>query len=96
MAQRPPLGENIRRPVAPDRLPPVDRDRAGRHIASVNKKPHKVGEAVAPYAAKKPAAKTAMPKPVELGMRQADDAAFHKVADKIFSERKELLRKLAQ
>ena len=48
----------------------------------MKKKPAKVEEAAAPYTAKKSG--------------KADDAAFQKVADKIFVERKELLRKLAQ
>jgi hypothetical protein len=61
----------------------------------VKRKPAKVGESVAPYAARKPG-KRGAPTPTEPGLRQVDDAAFQKVADKIFAERKELLRKLAQ
>jgi hypothetical protein len=59
----------------------------------VKKKPVRVEEPAPPYAAKKPAAKAV---PAQPSVRPADDAAFKKVADKIFLERKELLRKLAQ
>jgi hypothetical protein len=54
----------------------------------VKKKPTKVEESAAHYSAKKtnPAANTP----------EAADATFKKVTDKIFSERKELLHKLAQ
>ena len=65
------------------------------HIARVSKKPHKVEETAAPYAAKKPA-KADASAPARTGERPPDDAAFKKVADKIFIERKELLRKLAR
>ncbi len=54
-------------------------------------KPNKVDEPTAPYAAKATAGKGAgTPNP------KRSDAAFRKAADKIFAERKELLRKLAQ
>ena len=56
----------------------------------MKKKPSKVNEPQASYAAKKPGKTAPQPAP------QADDAAFQRVADKIFTERKELLRKLAQ
>lgn len=59
----------------------------------MSKKPSKVEESQSSYAAKKPA-KAAARAPKSTG--PADDAAFKKVADKIFSERKELLHKLAQ
>jgi hypothetical protein len=52
----------------------------------VKKKSAKVQEVAQPYIAK----------PADSGMRKKDGAAFQKVADKIFAERKELLRKLAQ
>ncbi|MBI2813240.1 MAG: hypothetical protein HYX71_03020 [Opitutae bacterium] len=58
----------------------------------MSKKPHKVEEAATPYTAKKPvqaALAPAQPRP-------SDDAAFQRVTEKIFAERKELLRKLAQ
>jgi len=59
----------------------------------VSKKPPKVGEASTPYAAKKPA--KAVISPIS-NPAPTDDAAFKRIADKIFTERKELLRKLAQ
>lgn len=58
----------------------------------MSKKPRKVGEAAADYAAKNVPNKPAAPEPE----RTSDDAAFKKVVDKIFAERKELLHKLAQ
>jgi hypothetical protein len=62
-------------------------------------KPRKVGEPSSTYTAKTPAKqapaapaqKTAAPQ-----VRDLDDATAQKLADKIFSERKDLLRKLAQ
>ena len=67
------------------------------HSAAVSKKPHKIEEPKAAYAAPKPAkAATASPKSTVPRGQMVDDAAFKKVADKIFSERKELLHKLAQ
>ena len=56
----------------------------------MSKKPSKVNEPQAPYAAKK-ATKT----PVS-GKSAPHDTEFRRIAGKIFSERKELLRKLAQ
>jgi hypothetical protein len=61
----------------------------------VKKKPAKVGESPVPYVAK-PITLRAAVKTAAVGARQVDDAAFQKVADKIFAERKELLHKLAQ
>ena len=66
------------------------------HFGRVSKKPLMVGEAAAPYATKKPAKRKSAPKGDEPDRRRADDAAFKQVADKVFFERKELLRKLAQ
>jgi hypothetical protein len=66
---------------------PVDNPPASAHRAAVSKKVYKVEEPQAPYAAK-PAAKAAS--------RAPTDPAFKRIADKIFAERKELLRKLAQ
>jgi hypothetical protein len=61
-------------------------------------KPGKVQEPAGTYTAKPPAKqpaasglKTASPQ-----VRDLDDATAQKLADKIFSERKDLLRKLAQ
>ncbi len=61
----------------------------------MSKKPDKVEETATPYVAKTPETKAAAPKPADV-VKQADDAAFNRVVDKIFTERKELLRKLAQ
>ena len=62
----------------------------------MKKKPAKVAEPKAAYGAKKPATPAAAPKSAGAGSRETDDATFKKVTDKIFFERKELLRKLAQ
>jgi len=63
----------------------------------VSKKPHKVNEPQIPYAAKKPVKVAAASlKSTVPGGQTVDDAAFKKVTDKIFSERKDLLHKLAQ
>ena len=58
-------------------------------------KPRKVEEPVAPYVAAKPPAPRA-PAPVQPAVRYARPEDVQKVADKIFAERKELFRKLAQ
>jgi hypothetical protein len=58
----------------------------------VSKKPHKVDEPQAPYPAKKPVQAAS----AKSGTASVTDAAFKRVTDKIFAERKELLRKLAQ
>ena len=58
-------------------------------------KPHKVEESAAPYTAAKPPAPKA-PVPVQPAVRYARPEDMQKVADKIFAERKELFRKLAQ
>jgi hypothetical protein len=58
-------------------------------------KSHKVEEPAPPYlTAKKPAPKA--PAPVQPSVRYARPEDVRKVADKIFAERKELFRKLAQ
>jgi hypothetical protein len=63
----------------------------------VNRRKNKVEETAASYAAKPPAkTAAAAPKPAEPGVRTVDDATFKKISDRIFSERKELLHKLAQ
>ncbi len=71
---------------------PVDSIRQAGHFAPVSKKPHKVGEPKAAYAAKKPA-KAATPASDAAGGEQAE---FKRIADKLLTERKELLHKLAQ
>jgi hypothetical protein len=66
---------------------------------AVMAKPRKVQEPAGTYAAKPPAKqarvasaqKTAAPQ-----VRDLDDATAQRLADKIFSERKDFLRKLAQ
>lgn len=73
-------------------LPPVDSRPSGPQSAAVSKKPHKVEEAAPPYTAKQPV--KAAPAPTQ--PRPSDDAAFQRITDKIFAERKELLRKLAR
>ena len=80
------------------RLPPapVDSGPRGRQIAGVNRKPTKVEETATSYAAKQPAKPEALAQSPEPCARQTGDEAFKAVSDKIFSERKELLRKLAQ
>jgi hypothetical protein len=62
----------------------------------VKPKPDKVEEPTAPYAAQKAVAQPAGGNSPAQAVKPADDAAFERVADKIFAERKELLRKLAQ
>lgn len=57
----------------------------------MSKKPHKVGEPKATYAAKKPAEQA----PVT-SARYADPAKAKQSMDKVFRVHKELLRKLAQ
>ena len=61
-------------------------------------KPHKVEEPAAPYVAARPPAHPTAPKPaaVQPAVRYARPEDVQKVADKIFAERKELFRKLAQ
>ena len=61
------------------------------HIPPVSKKPHKTNEPKADYAAKKPAKAAAVAKP-----EATKDAEFRRITGKLFTERKELLRKLAQ
>ncbi|GAB1489787.1 hypothetical protein MASR2M8_22410 [Opitutaceae bacterium] len=76
-------------PVRP--APSVDNPSKQSQLHCVKPKPHKVEEPTAPYAAKPTAGKgSGTPHP------PSGDAAFRKAADKIFAERKELLRKLAQ
>lgn len=54
----------------------------------MSKKVYKVEEPPGTYAAK--------PAAVRPGPRHTDDAAFKRIADRLFTERKELLKKLAQ
>jgi len=54
----------------------------------VSKKVFKVEEPPGTYAAKPAAARP--------GARHTDDATFKRIADRLFTERKELLKKLAQ
>lgn len=71
---------------------PVDSVPPPAHCPGVSKKPHKIEEPKAAYPAKKPVKAASAP----AGPRQVDDAAFKRITDKIFTERKDLLRKLAQ
>jgi hypothetical protein len=66
-----------------------------KNLAPVMAKPRKVEEPAAKYAA--PAKSPAKPAPSSAtGVRYARSEDVAKIADKIFAERKELLRKLAQ
>lgn len=75
---------------------PVDTPAPPPHRASVSKKPRKVEEPQAPYAAKKPAKAAPVPKTAAAGVRLMDDATFKKASDKVFKVHHELFRKLAQ
>ena len=86
-------------PLAPPNfraLAPVDSKGDTGQITRMSKKPRKIEESATPYVAKKSAETAAAKKSTEQGVRDSGDAAFKKIADKIFSERKELLHKLAQ
>ena len=74
--------------------PLVDTPPVPAQFPGVSKKPSKVAEPQAPYAAKKPVKAAAAAS--KTSATSADDAAFKRITDKIFTERKELLRKLAQ
>lgn len=75
---------------------PVDTSPAPAHRAAVSKKPSKVSEPQAPYAAKKPAKGESAPKTEAGGVRYIDDATFQKASAKVFKTHAELFRKLAQ
>jgi len=62
----------------------------------MNRKPDKVEETAAPYIVGRQEVKPVVSKTAKNEKRTVDAATFKKVADKIFSERKELLHKLAQ
>jgi len=83
---------DCRSTVPPPTLHPVDTAVSAAHLFTVSKKPHKVAESASSYAAKKPAKAAAL----STRATSADDAAFKRITNKIFTERKELLRKLAQ
>jgi hypothetical protein len=74
-------------------FPPVDTPPRSHIFVPVSKKSSKVQEAAANYTAKKPVKAALSPKP---GPVSTSDQAFKRVTDKIFSERKELLHRLAQ
>jgi len=76
--------------VAKPGFHPVDTRTWPAQIVRVSKKPHKVGEPKATYAAKKPA-KAALPK-----KSGTDNPEFKRIAGKLFTERKKLLHQLAQ
>ena len=71
---------------------PVDTRHRRRHSAAVSKKPQKVEETAAPYAAKK----ATQPAAPATKKAEAEDREFHRITGKLFKERKELLHKLAQ
>lgn len=71
----------------------VDRKGWSKHFSLMSKKPRKIEESSTSYSAKKPAPSPSSP---AAAPRSVDKATFRKVTDKIFSERKELLHKLAQ
>ena len=72
----------------------VDRKPATGQRKGVMAKPRKVEEPVTPYTATlKSPVKASAPADKK---NDVDEATFHRVVDKIFTERKELLRKLAQ
>lgn len=58
--------------------------------------PAKVAEPAAPYTATPPAAQAPAAAPEAVGVRYADDTTFRKAMDKVFKERADLLRRLAQ
>lgn len=69
----------------------------------MNRKPRKVEEPAAPYTAKPLSARPASSQssqaslnPASPEARTLDNATFRKAMDRVFTERKELLRKLAQ
>jgi hypothetical protein len=68
----------------------------GRTVKGMNPKSRKVEEPAAPYVTQRSAKKVIGRKLAKPGVSTPGDAAFERVAGKIFSERKELLRKLAQ
>lgn len=70
---------------------PVDTPARPSHPAPVSEKPHKVGEPKTADATKKPAKAAAVP-----AKAGAQDAEFKRITDKLLTERKELLHKLAQ
>ena len=68
----------------------------GNTFEIMNRKSHKIEEPAAPYIAKRTAKKGIGRKLAKSGVSMTCDTAFDRVAGKIFTERKELLRKLAQ
>ena len=75
-------------------LPPVDSRPSVAHSAPVSKKPHKVDEPQAPYAAKKPA--KAEPAPAQPGIRYADLAKVRETNAKLIQVHRVVLAKLAR
>jgi hypothetical protein len=71
---------------------PVDRNEHPNQFRGVKKKPAKIEEPKATYPAKKLAKAVA----VRADSRETNDATFKRLTEKIFTERKDLLRKLAQ
>ncbi len=77
---------------------PVDTPAPPPHRAPVSKKPRKVEEPQAPYAAKKPAKAVAASAPVDQAppIRYVDREAARKLTKDILDKRTDLFRKLAQ
>lgn len=82
---------------APPFSPPVDSPPRPAHLGPVSKKPRKVEETKSPYPAT-PAGGggTASSLPATTAGGTAADQAFKKTVDRLFTERKDLLRRLAQ
>ena len=77
---------------------PVDSDRRPTHIAAVSKKPHKVEETTAAYAAKK-AAQPAVPATKTEnsgGVRYANLEKIRQTNAKLIQVHRDVLQKLAQ
>lgn len=89
------LRDNLPLYCSPD-VPPVDTTPSRAHGPSVCKKPSKIEEPKAAYAAQKPAKAVPAAKTEVGGVRTIDDATFKKASDKVFKTHSELFRKLAQ
>jgi hypothetical protein len=78
-------------------VPPVDTHTGGEHLGSVSKKPHKIGEPKATYAAKKPVKAVPAPKKDQpQQIRYVDREIARKLTKDILDKHHALFRKLAQ
>lgn len=75
---------------------PVDSRHHPAHISRVSKKPHKVEEATASYAAKKPAAVPVSTSGSAPTIRYATPEEARQAAEEVFKVHEKLFRKLAQ